>query len=92
MYMLLMTIPALPIAMIETYTILSYFSLFGIGMAIIGMGFMFGILSDKLANDEEVKTDLKVFEPLEFFGNIGVAMFVFEGNAVVINVRSEAKN
>ena len=35
---------------------------------------------------------LKIFDPLEFFGNIGVAMYVFEGNAVVINVRSEAKD
>ena len=26
------------------------------------------------------------------FGNIGVAIFVFEGNACVINVRSETKN
>ena len=26
------------------------------------------------------------------FGHIGVAMFVFEGNAVIMNVRSEAKN
>ena len=29
---------------------------------------------------------------MAFFGNIGVAIFVFEGNAVVINVHSEAKN
>jgi amino acid permease len=25
-------------------------------------------------------------------GHIGVAMFIFEGNAVIMNVRSEAKN
>ena len=90
MYMMLMTIPALPIGWIETYTILSYFSMAGIGVALIGMCVMSGILGSKLAKDEEVKSDLKVFDPLEFFGNIGVAMFVFEGNAVVINVRSEA--
>ena len=92
LYMLLLTIPALPICWIETYSMLSYFSMFGIGMAIIGMLVMFGMLGNKLAKDEEVKGDLKVFDFFAFFGNIGVAMFVFEGNAVVINVRSEAKN
>ena len=35
---------------------------------------------------------LKVFDIKEFFGNIGVAMFVFEGNACVINVRAETIN
>ena len=91
-YMLLLTIPALPICWIETYSMLSYFSMFGIGMALIGMMVMFGMLSDKVAKDEEVKGDLKIFDFWAFFGNIGVAMFVFEGNAVVINVRSEARD
>ena len=92
MYMMLLTIPALPIGWIETYTVLSYFSMFGIGLAIIGMLIMFGILGNKIATDQESPGEVKVFDPFQFFGNIGVAMFVFEGNAVVINVRSEARN
>ena len=52
MYILIMTIPALPISWIETYTFLSYFTIFGISMALIGMAMMFGYLSDKLVNDE----------------------------------------
>ena len=36
--------------------------------------------------------EIKTFDVLQFFGNIGVAMYVFEGNAVVINVASEAKS
>ena len=71
---------------------LSYFSMFGIALALIGMLIMFGMLSKKLIDDEGVKADLKVFDFLSFMGNIGVAMFVFEGNAVVINVRSETRN
>ena len=51
-YMFILTIPALPIGWIETYTILSYVSLVGIGMAIIGMLFMFGLLSSELAKHE----------------------------------------
>ena len=87
-----MTIPALPISFIETYTFLSYFSIFGISMALIGMLMMFGYLGEKIHNDEEVIGELKVFEPYQVFANMGVAMFVFEGNAVVINVRAETIN
>ena len=92
LYIGLMTLPALPISWIETYTFLSYFTMAGIGLALVGMAMMFGFLFDKLSKDEEVPGEMKVFDVAQFFGNIGVAMFVFEGNAVVINVRAEAKN
>ena len=92
LYMLLLTLPALPICWIETYTILSYFSMLGIALAIIGMTCIFGMLGDKLAKGQETPGDIKVIDPLAMFGNIGVAIFVFEGNACVINVRSETKN
>ena len=35
---------------------------------------------------------MKVIDVYQVFGNLGVAMFVFEGNAVVINVRAETIN
>ena len=89
---MILTIPALPISWIETYTFLSYFSIFGLGMAILAMCMMFGYLGKKLHNGQEVEGDMKVFDVYQFFGNIGVAMFVFEGNAVVINVRAETIN
>lgn len=92
MYMLLMTIPALPVSFIETYTLLSYFSIFGICMATIGMAMIFGYLGTKIHNGEAVPGELKVFDTYQVFGNLGVAMFVFEGNAVVINVRAETIN
>lgn len=90
--MILMTIPALPVSFIETYTLLSYFSIFGIGMAVIGMIMIFGYLGEKIHNGEAVPGELKVFDTYQVFGNLGVAMFVFEGNAVVINVRAETIN
>lgn len=43
-YIMLLTIPALPVSWIETYTFLSYFSIFGIFMATAGMAMMFGYL------------------------------------------------
>ena len=91
-YIMIMTIPALPVSWIETYTFLSYFSIFGILTATLGMFMMFGYLGKKIHNDEQVVGDLKVFDAYQTFGNIGVAMFVFEGNAVVINVRAETIN
>ena len=92
LYIYLLTIPALPVSWIETYTFLSYFSIFGVGMAFLGMMMMFGYLGQKLHRDEQVPGELEVFNVYQFFGNIGVAMFVFEGNAVVINVRAETIN
>ena len=88
----IMTIPALPISFIETYTFLSYFSIFGICMATLGMLMIFGYLGHKMHEGEEVQGTLKVFDTYQVFGNLGVAMFVFEGNAVVINVRAETIN
>jgi len=87
-----MTLPALPISWIETYTFLSYFVMFGLSCALLGMALMMGYLGNKLNNDEQVVGEIKVFDAYQFFGNIGVAMFVFEGNAVVINVRAETIN
>ena len=91
-YILLLTIPAMPICWIETYTYLSYFSIAGITVALIGMGCMFGYNFNLLANHEAVYTDLKYFDVFGMLGHIGVAMFVFEGNAVIMNVRAEARN
>ena len=61
-------------------------------MAIIGMLMMFGYLGTKIHNDEQVSGPIKVFDVYQVLGNIGVAMFVFEGNAVMINVRAETIN
>ena len=82
----------MPICWIETYTFLSYFSIAGITVALIGMLCMFGYNFNLIANHEAVYTDLKYFDVLGMFGHIGVAMFVFEGNAVIMNVRAEAIN
>ena len=62
LYIMLLTIPALPVSWIETYTYLSYFSIFGIGMALLGMAMMFGYMGTKIHNDEQVQGELKVFD------------------------------
>ena len=43
LYIMLLVLPALPVCWIETYTLLSYLSMFGVTMATIGMMVMFGM-------------------------------------------------
>ena len=51
-YMALLTIPALPVSFIETYTFLSYFSVFGILMATVGLVMIFAYLGRKISEGE----------------------------------------
>lgn len=88
----MLTIPALPISWIESYTFLSYFMGAAVSIATLGMALIFAYLGAKIHNNETVEGDIKVFDTFQVFGNLGVAMFVFEGNAVVINIRAETKN
>jgi len=34
---------------------------------------------------------MKIFDVSQFFGHIGIAMFIFEGNGVVLNLNHVAK-
>ena len=36
--------------------------------------------------------EMKVIDVGQIFGNIGVAVCLFEGNAIVTNIRAETKN
>lgn len=50
-YILLLTIPAMPMCWITTYTFLSYFSICGICIAVVGMLSIFGYCFNQLANE-----------------------------------------
>ena len=91
-YILLLTIPAMPICWFETYTFLSYFSIAGISVALIGMICIFGFCINLFATHTAVYTPINYFDFSGMMGHIGVAMFVFEGNAVIMNVRAETKD
>lgn len=82
----------MPICWFDTYTFLSYFSIAGITVALTGMVCIFGFCIDLFATNSAVYTPLKLFDFPGMMGHIGVAMFVFEGNAVIMNVRAETKN
>ena len=92
LYIALLTIPALPCSWITTYTFLSYFSMVGIGLAVLALAMMTGYMIFKAENGNAVIGEVKVFDFIGVVGHIGVAMFIFEGNAAVLNVRAEASN
>jgi amino acid permease len=87
-----LTLPALPICWIETYTALSYVSITGISAAVIGMLCIFEYCTDLLISGHSEPGELNYFNFAGVFGHIGVAMFVFEGNACIVNVRDESKD
>lgn len=82
----------MPFCWIETYTFLSYFSAVGISLAIVAMLCFFGYCFDLFATGGYSSSPLIAWDTAGVFGHIGVAMFVFEGNAVVMNVRAEARH
>jgi amino acid permease len=82
----------MPICWFDSYTFLSYFSIAGISVAIIGMISMFGFCINLFATSSAVYTPINYFDFSGMVGHIGVAMFVFEGNAVIMNVRAEARH
>lgn len=87
--MLLVTIP---LSIIKTYTYLSYVSMVGIFCATLGGMFLIGFCSDQLATHKAPEGDIKVFDFAQFFGYVGIAMFSFEGNGIVINLKAATKN
>jgi len=48
--MMIITVPALAISMFETFTFLSYFAMFGITVAVIGLGSMFEYCGEHIAS------------------------------------------
>jgi amino acid permease len=91
-YILLLTVPAMPICWFDSYTFLSYFSIAGISVALVGMVCMFGYCVNLFVTDNYVHSSINYFDVSGMLGHIGVAMFVFEGNAVIMNVRAEARH
>jgi amino acid permease len=100
MFIMLLTIPALPVSWIRTYTFLSYFVMVGISIAFVGLisimtycGMTMHSGTGCDPNDpDKGECVIQTWNTVGVFGHIGFAMFVFEGNAAVINVRAETKN
>lgn len=82
----------MPLSLLKSYTYLSYVSMVGIACALVGGFMMIGYCTDTIASGHQVAGEVKVFDIKAFFGYIGIAMFAFEGNGVVINLKAEARD
>lgn len=92
-YIALLTIPILPFSWIETYTFLSYFSMAGISMAVIALLMMTSyMIAKETQGTNLVSGQVEVFNAKGILQHLGVAMFIFEGNAAILNVRAECKD
>ncbi len=91
-YKLGMIIPTIPLCLLKTYTNISYVSMTGIACALTGGLILIGYFCNMLVNKEDPPGEIKIFDYAQFFGYVGIAMFSFEGNGVVINLKAIAKN
>lgn len=92
MYLLILTVPALIISQVRTYTYLSKLSIPGIIIAFSCMIIIVILCSMKAINHEISETEFKLFNWNSVFGYIGVAMYTFDANVIVLNIKSEAIN
>lgn len=82
----------IPLSWIRTYTMLSYFSLVGVTGCVLGICMLLGWCSALIAEGKDHIKEVKTWDTVAFFGHLGLAMFAFEGNGVVLNIRNETRN
>ncbi len=92
MYKLIIMVIAIPLCLVKTYTHISYVSIFGIFCACIGGFMLMGFCGNLLSTNQAPIGTIKLFDISQFFGYIGIAMFSFEGNGIVINLRAAARD
>mmetsp|Transcript_12776 Transcript_12776/g.12680 ORF Transcript_12776/g.12680 Transcript_12776/m.12680 type:complete len:159 (+) Transcript_12776:449-925(+) len=91
MYMWLLIIPSIPFCLIRTYTNLIKLSLFSVLCAFIAFLLVFGYCIDMEVTGRVSSAPVKIWDTSQVFGHIGYAILVFEGNGVILNLRSEAR-
>lgn len=85
----MLVVPVIIISSFNSYKFLSYLSIPSIFIAITGMLCIFYYSFDQLALGKTSTTPIKYFDIEAFLGRIGLAMYLFDGNAVVINIAAE---
>ena len=85
-------IPILPICWIETFTFLSYFTSLGSVAAVLSIALMVGYMWKIADKGGVAEGEMKVFDFSQVVANFGIAVFLFEGNATVVNIWAECKN
>jgi len=90
--LIILTAIAWPISLANTYTFLSYFSVAGIIVGMLSLAFTMVLSVDYMNENPELDQKLPAINVAQTFGYIGASLWIFEGNAVVLNVRAEAIN
>jgi uncharacterized protein with PQ loop repeat len=89
--MLLLVIPVIMMSSIGSYKFLSYLSIPSVIIAITGMLCIFYYSFNQIKEVGGTKwEDLKIFDFWKMMGRIGLAMYLFDGTAIVINVQAES--
>jgi hypothetical protein len=87
---MLLVIPVFLMSMSNSYNFLSYLSIPSIMIAILGMLLTFFYSFSELIAGKTSHQDLVLFDLQRVIGRFGLAMYIFDGNAIVINIRAEA--
>lgn len=89
-FIVMLIIPVIVLSSAGSYKILSYLSIPSIFIAVTGMMSIFYYSSLMLAEGVTSKEPLKYFELSNTLGRIGLAMYLFDGIIVIVNVSAEA--
>jgi hypothetical protein len=73
---------------IDSYKFLSYLSIPSIFIAITGMLCIFYYQFEQITSGKKISptSELKILDFWKMLGRIGLAMYLFDGTAIVINV------
>ena len=87
-YIYILLLPTIPISLIKTYTYLAYLSLPAIIAGLAGTFMMIIYCIVNIAGGTSVPGEVRVIDGVEIFANIGIAIFIYQRNAVIINLRA----
>lgn len=87
----MLIVPVIIMSSANSYKFLSYLSIPSIMIAMTGMFCVFFYSFSELASGNTSQSDLKFFDIYSIIGRIGLAMYIFDGNAIVLNIRAEAR-
>lgn len=89
-FIVILVVPVFLMSMANSYSFLSYLSIPSIMIAILGMLCTFFYSFSELLGGKTSNQTLVYFDLERVLGRFGLAMYIFDGNAIVVNIRAEA--
>jgi len=89
-FIVVLVVPVFLMSMANSYSFLSYLSIPSIIIAILGMLCTFFYSFSELLGGKTSNQPLVYFDLERVLGRFGLAMYIFDGNAIVVNIRAEA--